>query len=225
MSKIKPWSFSALDQFVNCPRQYHEVKVLQAFKEDQNQPHLIWGNRVHKHFDDRQGTRVPLPPELMMHEPYMQRLESKTGELFFTERKVALTRGLQPCSSFARDVWWRGIIDYTKIDNANHKAFIADYKTGKVKPKFKQLSQFALHTFNQYPEVNLIDTEFYWTQTITTTKKTFIRDDIAALWEELMPDLTQYVEAFKTDVWQPRPSGLCSWCPVTSCEHWRPRRQ
>jgi hypothetical protein len=40
-----------------------------------------------------------------------------------------------------------------------------------------------------------------------------------------VPDLKQYATAFKTDVWQPRQSGLCNgWCPVTECEFWKPKR-
>ena len=35
----------------------------------------------------------------------------------------------------------------------------------------------------------------------------------------------QYAQAFKTDTWQPRPSGLCNgWCPVKTCEFWQPKR-
>jgi hypothetical protein len=46
-----------------------------------------------------------------------------------------------------------------------------------------------------------------------------------ALWSKFVPDLRQYMEAFKTETWQARPSGLCNgWCPVTECEHWKPKK-
>ena len=58
-----------------------------------------------------------------------------------------------------------------------------------------------------------------------STKKVWGRAEIEALWNLFIGDLRQYAEAFKGDVWQPRPSGLCNgWCPVKTCAHWKPRR-
>ena len=67
--------------------------------------------------------------------------------------------------------------------------------------------------------------EYYWTQTKTTNGMTITRDQIPAIWREFLPALKQYAEAYATDTWQPRQSGLCNgWCPVTDCEFWRPKR-
>jgi len=224
MSQPLPWSYSSLEDFVNCPRSYHEKRILKSVKEDESEQ-MIWGTTVHKHFEDRQKHGTPLPRELMQFEPLMVRLDNIPGD-FFAERKVALTRQLEPCDFFAKDAWWRGVIDWTKINITDRKAKIYDYKTGKMHSKFKQLKLFALHTFYSYAEVDEVDVKFYWTQTQMTTGETYRRDEIQKIWLEFIPDLKQYVEAFKTDVWQPRPSGLCNgWCPVTSCEFWRPRKR
>jgi hypothetical protein len=52
------------------------------------------------------------------------------------------------------------------------------------------------------------------------------RDQIGAVWGEFLPNLKQYAQAFKEDIWQPRQSGLCGgYCPVTDCEFWRPKRR
>ncbi len=217
----KPWSYSALDDFVNCPRAYYEKKVARSVKEERGQE-LIWGEWVHKQFENRQKDGTPLPAELAEFENYMLTLEKLPGAKD-TERKIALNRAFDPCEFFAKDVWFRGVIDYSQIWRG--KALLIDYKTGKEHQKFKQLKLFALHVFAEYATVTEARCEFYWTKTKSSTGETYTRDMIPQLWAEFIPDLKQYAQAFKQDVWQPRPSGLCNgWCPVKTCEHWKPKR-
>lgn len=216
-----PWSFSSLDDFINCPRAFYEKKIAKSVKPDTHEA-LIWGERVHKFFELRQANGEVLPEELSAHEPFMQQLQNAPGQTY-TERKIALNMQRRPCSFFAKDVWFRGVIDYAKVNGKS--AHLVDYKTGKPHSKFKQLTLFALYTFIELPEVEEVHVEFYWTKTRTTTGQTYKRADIPQLWEAFVPDLRQYVAAFHTDVWQPRQSGLCNgWCPVVTCEFWKPRR-
>lgn len=221
--KPLPWSFSSLDDFKNCPRAYHAKRVIKTVQEEKSEA-MIWGERVHKHFEDRQAVGTPLPPELAEHEPYMQRLQDKPGEAF-TELKIGFNKRAQPCEFFDADVWWRGVIDYLKVDREAGWAFIVDYKTGKPHQKFDQLQLFALHTVAVYPEVTTLYLQFYWTKTTDVSRMAYTREEVQKLWAKFIPDLKQYAEAFKTDTWQPRQSGLChGWCPVTDCEFWKPRR-
>lgn len=216
-----PWSHTALDDFVNCPRAFHAKRVIKIIKEEKTEA-MIWGEWVHKQFENRQAHSTPLPPELAEHEEYMLRLENMSGEAF-TERKIALNRKAEPCGFFDKDVWYRGVIDYTKI--AGNTALVVDYKTGKMHSKYQQLKSFALSTFAMFPEVFRVDVRYYWTKTKQATGEQYTRVMIPQLWQVFTPDLKQYVEAFKTDTWQPRPSGLChGWCPVTDCEFWKPKR-
>lgn len=218
----KPWSHSALGQFENCPRQYYEVRIAKSVVETKGEA-VIWGEVVHEHFEHRLRDGLALPPELAHHEPYMAFLDAMPGEKL-VEAKIALDRKMQPCEFFDPDVWYRGVIDYGKVHG--RYARLIDHKTGKHHSKFGQLKLFALHTFVAYPEVEEVRAEYYWTQTMTCGGETYTRDQIPALWGEFLPTLRQYAQAFKTDVWQPRQSGLCrGWCPVTDCEFWAPRRK
>ena len=220
--KPLPWSYTALEDFVNCPRSYYEKRVAKSVKEEKTEA-IIWGEVVHKHFENRQAEGTPLPPELAEHEAFMQRLQDMPGEAS-TERKIALSRQAKPCGFFDKDVWYRGVIDYSKIDG--DKALLVDYKTGKPHSKFQQLKLFALHTFAERPEVEIIEGTFYWTKTGTRTSEVYFRYKIDEMWKGFLPNLKQYAQAFKEDVWQPRPSGLCNgWCPVKDCEFWKPRRK
>lgn len=218
-----PWSHTSLKQFKNCPKQFHQVRVLKAVKEEQGEA-ALWGERVHKHFEDRIAEGTSLPIELQQHEPYLAKLDAMAGE-GFTEQKIALDMAAQPCGFFDKDVWFRGVIDYKKVHGP--LALVADYKTGNPKNADPtQLKLFALHTFAAHPEVAVVKTQFYWTQTLSTTGETFARADVPKLWQTFLPDLKQYSAAFRDDVWQPRQTGLCNgWCPVTTCEYWRPKRR
>lgn len=222
MAKPAPWSHSALEDFKSCPRAFYEKKVAKSVEEEKTKE-LLWGERVHKLFELRQRDKQPLPDELAEHEPYMQRLESLPG-VAYTERKVALNTSQKPCAFFRdNDIWFRGVIDYSKI-HENH-ALIVDYKTGKPHSKFGQLKLFAIYSFIENPQIDTVQVRYYWTSTKTTTEDTYGREQVPQMWEEFFPDLRQYAQAFKQEIWQPRPSGLCNgWCPVKTCEHWKPKK-
>ena len=226
MVQILPWSPSSLDTFINCGRQYHGKYVEKRYPPEEKSEEQDYGSRVHLDFELRQANKKELPDDLLMHEEFMQRLEALPGE-FFTEQKIALTKALVPVSWDWRkeEIWYRGVIDYKKVDGESKRAWIVDYKTGKPHQKFKQLVSYALHTFISHPIIDLIDVRFYWTRDGTNTRKVWGRADIDMLWGMLLPDLQQYKQAFKTDTWQERPSGLCNgWCPDTLCKHWKPKR-
>jgi hypothetical protein len=220
LASVRSWSHSSLDAFVTCPRLYHEVKVLKSVVEEESEQQR-YGLYVHKAFEDWQNGEA-LSNDLAEHGPFMFELEHQPGE-HFTERKVGLNRKMEPCDFLAPDVWWRGIIDWHAV--AYQLAAIVDYKTGKPHDKFRQLKENALWIFAAYPRVNEVNARYYWTKTRTTTGEIYNRSQISALWAELVPDLKLWVEAFKTDTWKPKPSGLCyGWCPVTDCEFWKPKR-
>lgn len=216
------WSYTALSDFINCPKQYYEKRVAKSVTEPES-PEMAYGTYVHKQFELRQDPgRQPLPPDLAQHEEFMQRLERLKGSSY-TEKKIALNRAAQPCTFFDKQVWWRGVIDHHVVHEK--VVTITDYKTGKVKQDFKQLKLFALWVFAQYPTVTVVNVQFYWTQTRSTTGAQYSRDQIRELWSDFIPHLKQYKQAFRTDTWQPRPSGLCNgWCPVTTCQFWKPKK-
>lgn len=210
-----------MDDFKNCPKAYYAKKVIKIIPYVQGEE-AKWGEWVHKQFENCQKFNTPLPPELSEHQSYMDSIRSSSGT-HSTERRIALNRKLQPCGYFDGDVWYRGQIDFSTIDRSN--AHIIDYKTGKVKNDWRQLKIFAAYVFAENPEVTRVNASYYWTQTRKADGISIPRSDVKQIWAELLPDLKQYVQAFKDDIWQPRPSGLCKgWCPLESCEHWSKKR-
>ena len=224
MTTPLPWSHTALIDFKNCPWSFHETRVTKRIGRIRGED-AKWGLYVHKKFEMRQATREPLPTELAEHEPYMVRLDNIPGDRLWVEGQVALNKQIKPCDYWDKNVWWRGVIDWKKLAIADRRVALVDYKTGKAKDDFDQLMLSALHTFAMYPDVDIVDAHYYWTQTGVDTRKVFGRAEIPSMWAKFVPDLKQYKQAFDTDTWQKRQSGLCGgWCPVIDCEFWHPKR-
>lgn len=220
--KPKPWSATTLEDFVTCPRAYHAKKVAKTHVEVRGEA-TVWGEVVHKWFEDRVNFNTPLPVEVSEHEKFIADLIARPGHIF-AEQEIALNTKALPCGFWDKNVWFRGKIDVLNINGDD--ALVTDYKTGKPHNKFQQLMMFAIHTFALHPDVMTVTAQYYWTKTLTTTSQTYHRHQIHKLWDVFVPSLKQWVEAFRLDVWQPRPSGLCNgWCPVTDCEHWKPKRE
>ena len=45
----RAWSFSALDDFKNCPKAYYEKRIAKSVSETESEE-MRWGNFVHKAF-------------------------------------------------------------------------------------------------------------------------------------------------------------------------------
>lgn len=213
--KPKPWSHSALEQFNNCPRAYHAHRVEKSVPYVEG-PEAKYGNWVHQKFEDRLRHGVVLPAELHEHEPYLAKLEALPG-VGEAEQQIALNLRGQPCGYWDADVWFRGKVDYLKVNG--DKARVVDWKTGKQHQKLIQLYEYILWVFLRHPEVTAVRADYYWTKFKTLEGVTLGRERIPEIWAMLVPDLRQMAEAYRTDTWQPRQSGLCKrHCAVTACE-------
>ena len=220
-----PWSPSALETFRNCPEQFRHKYVLKDLPPEERSEEQVYGEYVHEAFANRQRPiHRKLPPDLTAHEPFMQELAVQEGWTF-VEHKVALAKNAESCEWDDKNVWCRMIIDYLRVDGKERHATIVDYKTGKPHRKFNQLIIYALWTFQEFRYIDTIKALFYWTKDRTTTHVTYSANEVDTLWRELAGDLHQYKEAFHSDTWQLRQSGLCNgWCPVIGCKYWRPKR-
>ena len=220
-----PFTYSSLETFINCPKQFHHKYVLKDVVEEQGVA-AAYGDMAHGHFENyiTASGDYALPDDLVDHKPKLNSLINRPG-IFWAEEKVALDKKLQPARYDDPNRLWRGKIDFRLVDRESGSALLTDYKTGKKHEKWGQLGIYAIHTFAMFPNVNLINAQFYWTKDKTTTKKVWGRGDIEGIWAMFVGDLQQYKQAFKTDTWQERPSGLCrGWCPVKTCRHWQPKR-
>lgn len=224
-----PWSHSALSDFLNCPKAYYEKRIAKSVVDPPN-PAGLWGDYVHKEFEKYLNTSRPghdqprpLPEDLEQYRKYLDAIVSRPGEML-VECKYAINRSLAPCDFFAADVWCRAILDVITING--DRASVLDHKTGKRRKDSRQLKLSALMVFLHHPEVEVVKTAYFWLKERAADGETYARVEIPELWNEFLPDLQSYRTAAQTMTFNPKPSGLCNgWCPVHSCEFWRPKRK
>ncbi len=215
--KQPAWSYSALTKFETCPKQYYHVKVAKDVAEQPTDA-TIWGERVHKHLEDRVKHGTPLPDMLRSYEKFIQPIADKPG-IKLVEQQLAINAALQPTDWFAKDAWCRGIVDVGVLSGS--KGVLLDYKTGKRKPESSQLKLFAALAFAHYESLRVVHTGFVWLKDSKLDSETFTREGVALIWQEFLPRVQRLERAYKEDKFPPKPSGLCrSWCPVprSKCE-------
>lgn len=228
MTTTKPiaWSHSSLNRFLSCGKMYYHINVAKDFREEKSEQ-LLWGERVHKFMEQcllRNDTRteqvrrrIENDVSLEIYRPIAERFAATAGNLT-TERQLAITNAFQPTGWFAHDVWCRGVLDACWL--AGNVARVVDWKTGRRKQDNRQLMLFALLIFAHHPEIERVNTAFVWLQSGKIDTEKFHRSDLPKLWQEFLPDVRRMEYAYKTQTWIPKPSGLCSWCPVRSCTFW-----
>ena len=214
------WSYSALKDYVNCPRQYQEVKVLKRYTKAPTQQ-MLYGTEVHKACEDYVGEGKPLAQNYKRFQPVLDALKEIPG-IRYPEQEMALTRDRKPCKFKDEDRWVRGIVDLLIVDGEH--AFIIDYKTGSNKyPDPKQLKLMALMTFAHFPEVKYIKAGLLFVMHDSFMTEEYTRDDTDKLWSNFHNDLKRLKLSYETNAWMPNPTPLCGWCPVRDCEYHKER--
>lgn len=211
---MQPWTFSQLEKFETCPRQFYHVRVKRDIIEPPTE-HTIWGERVHTALEHRVVDGTPLPEGMQQWEPLAQKLCVLPGHKY-AEQKLAITNSFQPTDWRGSDAWSRGIADLIVVNRRAAATF--DYKTGKRKPS-GQLSLYAGYIFAHYPEVDEVQTGFIWLKEKKIDKERFTREDVPVIWKGFLPRVNKLEAAYERDAWPARPSGLCKgWCPVKTCD-------
>jgi len=214
------WSFSALKEYVNCPRQYHELKVLKRFEKKATEQ-MLYGTVVHKACEDYVAEGKPLAKNYLRFQPVLDSLVAIPG-IKYPEYKMALDRDKQPCGFTDDNRWVRGIVDLLIVDNDH--AFIVDYKTGSNRyPDPKQLKLMALMAFAHFPKVKIIKAGLLFVMHESFMEEEYTRDQIPKLWNYFSTDLERLNISYENNIWNPNPTPLCGWCPVKTCEFHKER--
>mgnify|MGYP001767396595 CR=1 FL=1 len=205
MAGVLPWSYSSLSAFETCPRRYHLTRIAKVVTEKQTEA-TIWGNQVHKALEDAVAGTKALDQQFTKYQPIVDKVRAVNAKKL-TENKFGITAGFKPTTFFAKDVWFRGVIDLTLLKPK--VAHVWDYKTGKVKSDGDQLKLFAASTFAAYPYLEKVKTSYIWLAYDKTTSAEFTKDDVPGIWQEFLPRVGRMEQALADDKWLPNPSGLC----------------
>lgn len=220
------WSYSSIKTFEQCPKKYYHLKVAKDVKDDPGEA-ADYGTAVHLAAEEFIRDGKPIPEKFAYMRPIVERLAALSGKKH-AELKLGVRKtndGYEPCGFFDKDVWWRGIADLLVIDGK--RAWCVDYKTGKNAryADTKQLDLLAGAVFTHFPQVETIKSSLIYVVSgdlIPTKHHVTHRDQYMAVFDK---QLDQLDDCMDNGVWNPKSGPLCGWCPVTDCEHWKPRRK
>lgn len=210
------WSYSALNNYSTCPRQYHALRVEKRYKQEDT-IHTQWGNDVHQAIEATLKTGVELPVRMFAYSDTVNRIKQSNVE-FYSEQKLAVTEQYEACGFFDPHCWSRAIVDYLGVNK--NKGLNLDFKTGRRKEGSKQLVLSTAIVFANYPQIDTVTTGFVWLQEGgKISSKVFFREDLQAMWKQFEAELRNMAWSYEYNIWPPKQSGLCAkWCPVLDCE-------
>lgn len=211
------WSHSALKDYEGCARRYHEVKVLKNYPFTDTQA-TIYGKQLHEAAEFYIKDNTPLPPEFDFLQDTLDALKSKPGRKL-CEYEMGITADLRPCGFMDKDVWCRGIADLLIIDDDNLTARVVDYKSGNNKyPDREQLRLMALMVFAHFPHIRKVTGALLFVLKNDLVKASFLRGEAEGYWWDYRERVARIEKAHSTGVWNPKPTPLCGYCSVLTCE-------
>lgn len=215
-------SYSSIKDFEGCAKRYHEVRILRKFKS-QDTDATRYGTAVHLAFEERVRDKKPLPQEFDRFEGYVKpilTLSEQDGAELFCERKMAITADFQACEFFDPRVWFRGIPDVLLVNRDKGVARVVDYKTGKSSrfADTAQLELLAAMTFLHHPEVQTVRGLLLFVVAGDAVPAEFTRGQLPEILSKWVGKADRIETARESGVWNPSPSGLCRFCPVTGTE-------
>lgn len=216
-----PWSYSGIKLFDTCPKKYQAEKITKEVKFTDSDA-TLYGKEIHTVCEEYIRDDTPIPKKHIYLQPYLDRLKAIKGEKH-CEIKVGVKKEdgrLVACDYDDSGVWFRGICDLLILNGA--KGYIVDYKTSKSAryADMRQLQLMAAAAFLKFPELEKIKMSLLF-----VVSKEFVKGEVLAergldIFAELNDLLTQREIAYNTDVWNPKPNGLCArWCGCLSCPH------
>jgi hypothetical protein len=184
----------------------------------------IYGKELHTAAEDYIKDDTPLPPQFAFLQDTLDALKAKPGRKL-CEYKMGVTKDLKPCGFLDKDVWVRGIADLLIIDDDNLTAKVVDYKSGNNKyPDREQLKLMALMVFAHFPHIRRVSGALLFVVKNDIAKASFMVGEAEEYWWDYRERVARIEQAHETGVWNPKPTPLCGWCPVKTCEHHKPRR-
>ena len=219
---MKAWSHSALKDFEGCARRYHEVRVLKNYVQKPTEQ-IRYGKELHKAAEDYVKDNTPIPPQFSYVQPTIDALLAKPGTKY-AEHEMGLTVDLRPCGFKDENCWVRGIADLLIVDEESLTAWVVDYKTGNNKyPDREQLKLMALMVFAHFPHIRRVSGALLFVLKNDIAKASFLRGEAEDYWWDYRERVARIEQAHETGVWNPKPTPLCGWCVVKTCEYNRKR--
>lgn len=205
-------SYSSIKQFENCARQYHQVRILKAFKQEDTEA-TMYGTDVHLAMENFLMHGTPLPDKYRQFLPYAMSVSRASG-VMRCEEKLGIREDFTPCGFFDKGVWFRGVPDVMVV--GDRIARVGDWKTGKsaryADPD--QLELMAAMIMAHYPNVEEVRGVLVFLVAKDVVHRVYHRDQFGEIMSKWAGRAARIEAALESGVWNPRKGPLCRFCPV-----------
>lgn len=216
------WSYTALTDFENCPLGYAHKKYYKDVPFVETEA-LRDGNRKHTALEMYTKQIAQPQTELDTVKPYLKYVDAfrAQGGVLQAEREITLTEQMKPTGWFDKDAWFRIKLDITLV--RENRANIYDWKTGKQKEDMTQLKLCCATLAIVEPEVEEFTAKNIWLKNdVVDAGVKLHRSELKKVWMETLARVQRMRQAWDSEVWQPKPSGLCPYCAYASnCKYRR----
>ena len=116
------------------------------------------------------------------------------------------------------------------VDSADNsylctETYLPTHNTGSDKyPDTAQLELMALFLMAKFPEILVVKGALLFLLHDTVIKATYHKRDELSMWKLWHKKVNTIQAVTESGVWPERSSGLCPWCPCTTCPSWKPKR-
>ena len=206
------WSYTALTDFENCPLGYAHKKYYKDVPFIETDA-LRDGNRKHTALEMYTKGIAQPAAEIGVVKPYLKYVDAfkAQGGVLQAERAVTLTEQMKPTGWFDKDAWFRIKLDITLLRDT--RANIYDWKTGKQKEDMTQLQLCCASLAIVEPEVEDFTAKNIWLKNdVVDTGVKLHRSELKKVWMDTLARVHRMRQAWDSEVWQPKPSGLCPYC-------------
>lgn len=220
---ISAWSYSRLATFEQCPFRAKLAYVDKIPEPERPLPpgkteHANdRGSRIHEAAERFVRGETELIPELATFAPELTELrENYKRGCVSLEGEWGFDREWTPVAWMAPEVWARIKLDAMVTLN-DEVAVVIDYKTGKKSGnEVKHSDQgrlYAVGTILKCPTVQMITTEFWYTDQDDITSTTYTRNEVLQMQERFTSRALRMTSATEFPA---RPNKFnCKWCPYS----------
>lgn len=207
------YSFTSLNCYYSiCPYQFFRRYVAKDVPWVESTA-MAKGNAIHSAFELRIGGGKPLPEGMRQWEGFCTPFDN-SGAL--VERKYAVDATGYPVDYWNNKVLIRGKIDLNVV--RSETAYIADWKSGKVRedPFELEVGAMLLHSAN--PQLKKIVASYVW----LAENRVGVQHDVSATaktWDKCQRIIAQVKADMAADHFEKRQGPLCKWCNVFDCEY------
>lgn len=204
---MRPWSYSRLSTYEDCPKQYwySYVEKMDGFRPPS--PAASRGSEVHSDCEKYLlGELKMYPPSVQKVSAHLMILKAKKAQ---PELKLAVDDKWEPCDYKDPNAYLRGVIDVLYLEGEN--LHIEDFKTGQVYASHPtQMENYVAIASAHYPQASVFVTRLiYIDQGIVTPPK---RTEAHRL-KPIRILMDGRIKNAEDDVIFPvQPGAGCKWC-------------